>query len=99
MNFTASVNDTRTITFMWKAPEVEHRNGHILSYNITCVAEMQMTHPIRSLVSDDQEQAVITGFFPSTLYNCSIAALTEEGEGPIDYLTIETPEDCEFITL
>ena len=99
LNFSASIDGPRMLTFSWRSPSEEQQNGPIVGYHLQCISIHDHDHRIEiDLTSNDYIQLTnnslsVSEVLPNTSYNCSVSASTAAGRGPIASQTISTPED------
>ena len=75
--------------FSWKPPKPHLKNGVIVSYNLTCIPTP--FYPMSPLV--DTRNVTISGFLPSTTYNCSVKAINSGGTGPPAYVKFTAQDE------
>ena len=102
LNFEITVQGPRTLTFSWDPPSENLRNGAITGYLLSCDLQPEGL-PITYMQSDFNEMggvvATLSGFAPSTTYNCTVLASNGVGDGPNAIATATTGEDCKCMNL
>ena len=80
------------MTFSWSPAPTQH-NGVITGYFLSCVpASGGNTISMRYTAAGT---FTLGGFTPATSYNCSISASNSQGNGPVTYMLVTTPDDSE----
>ncbi|XP_019860243.1 PREDICTED: protein sidekick-1-like, partial [Amphimedon queenslandica] len=100
-NFTITTNtNSRSLSFSWDPPPLEHRNGFILTYNLTCyetvggVVNLITTPSFPRIVNESgSAQFVLSGFRPGTLVNCTLTSSNDAGTGPTAIAYISTIQE------
>lgn len=97
-NFTVTVDGPNSLRFSWGPPTEDDRVGSITSYWLSCDPQpegLPRTYQAQDFTRTGGVMAVVSGFTPSTTYNCSVMASNMAGSGPTASATATTPEDCE----
>ena len=86
----------------WNPPPLEHRNGLITNYTLTCHETVNgSSHLVKSPVfpyivnNNVSVDLVLNGFRPGTAINCSVTASNEAGTGPAAQDNTITQEEGE----
>ena len=94
LNIIGEVVDSRSIYLSWYPPESSGRNGIIIGYFIQ-IFEVD-TNSYFSFNRTNHTEFLLQQLHPYYNYNCSIAALTAVGRGPLSSpLLVQTDEDGE----
>ena len=93
----ASANiSSRSVVLMWEPPPPEHQNGNITHYviNASVVGSGETFQWL-----SDSTTLLVNNLTPFTTYLLVVAATNNAGTGPFisTILTVQTPEDGEFI--
>ena len=95
-----ATGSSRTLSFSWDPPPLNHRNGLITNYNLTCYETVGgnvslVTTPTFPLVLNESGsvQLSLRKFRPGTLFNCSVTSSNEAGTGPPAFTDITTVEE------
>ncbi len=91
LNFEIEVDSPRTLTFSWDHPTGLEAN----SYQLSCDPQ-PVGFPKTYNSKDFNEkafEATESGFTPSTIYNCSVFASNEGGDGRASLATATTLDD------
>ena len=100
-NITFDPTTSRTMTLSWDPPVADSRDidGIILSYNILCSSDDHMDFSLQQMNIASAQSVSMTSLNPFTNYNCCIATLTSNGNGPYHCDSGITLEDgkCLFI--
>ena len=97
LNFEITVQGPRTLTFSWDPPSEDLRNGVITGYLLSCDPQPERL-PKMYTESEFKEmggvEGSISGFSPSTTYNCTVLASNLFGDGPNKTAIAITGDDC-----
>ena len=97
LNFAITVQGPRTLTFSWDPPSENLRNGAITGYLLSCAPqpeELPMTYEQSDFNEMGGVVTTLSGFAPSTTYNCTVLASNIAGDGPTAIAIATTGEDC-----
>ena len=94
-NFSATPGK-RNVTFLWISLTSSKRNGIIIGYSLSCSPREALGVPWVSANFATDGTSVVSGFRPSTKYNCSIFASNSAGNSPSKYLSVTTLDDSEL---
>ena len=95
LNFMGEAVDSWSIYLTWHPPEPSDRNGIITGYFIQ-VVEVD-TNSYFSFNRTNNTEFLLQQLHPYYSYNCSIAAFTAIGRGPLSSsLLVQTDEDGEY---
>ena len=78
------------VTLSWALPAEEDRNGVIIGYMVTCVAEAGI---FTSTITTSDVMATVAGLAPYSSYTCSVSASTSVGVGPPATLNFTSATD------
>ena len=88
VNFDITVNGT-TLNCSWEPPLLSLQNGIIISYTIICLVDDSIA--VYETVSNETNSFILDHYSPYTVYNCSVFASTEAGDGPVaEYVNVTT---------
>ena len=86
----------RNISLSWTPPLTIDQTGQIIGYNLTCRQSNGLQTPVTGLISTQSSPSTtfsITDVIPFTSYTCTLASISEVGEGPSTMCTFETAQD------
>ena len=84
----------RLATLSWNSPLLNEQNGVIINYVIICGSNESSRHFSTSL------EFTVPDVLPFSTYACTVAAITEAGEGPPSLvITFTTLQDGEGIVV
>lgn len=85
----------RGLLFSWDPPSMP--NGQITHYTLTCTTQLPDTGSVLRVLNitsaGTSNQVEVSGFSPSTTYNCSLMATNVIGDSPLAYTTATTEDD------
>ena len=92
-NLVVVAESSRSLRLNWESPFEENRNGIIISYTVSIMADdgtaLELTATGTSIVAGDLR--------PFITYTCSVVASTSVGRGPsTPTFLLTTPEDGEL---
>ena len=93
LNFSISTSGT-TLEFSWQQPAEELRNGLIMFYTLSCLAQGSQ---VFSLVLNDVLETTLDDFLPNTAYVCSLSASTSGGASPLTSAEATTDGNTSYI--
>ncbi len=82
LNLTGEAVNSTTVLLSWQPPELEGRNGFIVSYLVT-LTERATGQVLQFFRVGTHIDILITSLHPYYEYECTIAAATAIGNGPI----------------
>ena len=101
-NFVISAVNSTALSLAWNPPPLEHRNGLITKYTLTCHETVNgSSYLVESPVfpytvnNNGSIDLVLNGFRPGTTINCSVTASNEAGTGPAAHDDTITQEQGE----
>ena len=102
-NFVISSVNSTALSLAWNPPPLEHRNGLITKYTLTCYETVNgSSYLVKSPVFpytlnnyNGSVDLVLNGFRPGTIINCSVTASNEAGTGPAAHNDAITQEEGE----
>ena len=94
VNFTIDVNLT-TLICSWAPPPADLQDGNITSYTLFCLVDDEIV--FNETLSSSEESFEINLYALATIYNCSIYASTDVGDGPASDYVNATTTDCKSV--
>ena len=97
LNFQITVEGPRDLTFSWDPPAEGLRNGVVISYQLSCHPQpngLPRTFNQSELNNGVGVEVRLSGFAPSTTYNCSVIATTRAGDDSTVSAVATTEDDC-----
>ena len=81
-NITFNATSSRSMILSWDPPGQNLRNGIIQSYSIRCSSDDHIGFVFQRTITASSRSVSMTGLNPFTSYNCCVATITTNGNGP-----------------
>ena len=81
-NITFNATSSRSMILSWDPPGEDLRNGTIQRYSIICSSDDHVGFYLQQTISVSSQSILMTGLNPFISYNCCIATITTNGNGP-----------------
>ena len=97
MNVSVNVINSSSISLSWEPPDVNKRNGKIVSYTV-CLAQWQNVTCLRNFTTESQSLN-ITKLKPLTKYYARVSASTKAGNGNYSESQVAITNESMFFIL
>ena len=81
-NITFNATSSRSMILSWDPPGEGLRNGTIQRYSIICSSDDHVGFYLQHTIPVSSQSILMTGLNPFISYNCCIATITTNGNGP-----------------